>query len=401
MTPIRRLRLLSLLPLLLVSLLSPEDALSQARIIGGTKASPDTYPWMGALATKGATSLYYRQFCGASLISPDWVITAAHCVEGKIPSQLQVAVGLTNLDDPSSAELRSVRGIFIHPQYTDRDGDELNDIALLLLSSPIDTIQPILMATVPNPVPLGTSLRALGWGNTKSALGYPQELRMVDLNLVSIAVARRAYRSNLLDARHLAAMASGRDTCDGDSGGPLFKSGVDGGSDLLVGLTSYGLECAQRNIPGIYTNVGNYSTWTQVFLNSPTIGQPAISVLGRGYLIPNRSRALSAIRGTDFGPALTGKQTRVRAFSVRNPGATALSISSVTCSNPAFSLAGSMRYVLPGRSSVFRIRYRVPKASQNRRVRLSNSRLTIRNNSPNDPSYGFSLRARYRSSGGR
>jgi secreted trypsin-like serine protease len=373
----------------------PSLSLGQARIVGGTKAPANTYRWIVALAEADGGSLYDRQFCGASLISPDWVLTAAHCVEGEVASRIQVVVGLSDLENTSSAQIRGVRGIYMHPAYADVQGDLLNDIALLLLDAPVTTITPISYARSPSTAFPGMTVRAIGWGDTLATPRYPTELRMVDLDIVSIDFANRAYGVSRYDSRHLAAMAAGKDTCSGDSGGPLFDTdGGPGGSPLLLGITSFGLDCAQRGIPGIYANVGNFATWIDGFLEfDSSASDPSMALLGNGERIPSGSPFPKAGNLTDFGRPVPGGRSRVRRFVVSNvEGSIPLSISGVRFSNRAFTAISYPRYLFGGSSGVVGVRYRAPSSWRGGR---SQARMYILNNDPANPFYTVTLRARY------
>ncbi len=370
----------------------PTALRGQARIVGGTKAPEDTYQWIAALADAGSASLFQRQFCGATLIAPDWVLTAAHCVDDTTAPRLQVVVGLTDLNDTSGAEIRGVKGIYIHPNYSESSrGDLFSDIALLLLDSPITTIDPISFAPAPFNAPAGTLLRALGWGDTQASPRYPTELQMVDLNLVSLSSANRHYGGNL-DRRHLAAMTAGKDTCSGDSGGPLFdEDGGPGGVPLLVGLTSYGIRCAS-SYPGIYANVGNFAGWIHTFRAQPTVGAPTLQVKGNSTILRNNAKA-NRKAGSDFGRALRPKRTAVRKFTIVNPGGgIPLSIYKTKSANRHFQILAAPNYVLSGGTATLRVRFRAPSTARNGKKK---GRVTITSNAPG-PVHRINLSARYK-----
>lgn len=383
---------LALLAALLTAFLVPSEARTQERIVGGTKTPVDTYKWIVALANTGSPSLFYRQFCGASLIAPDWVLTAAHCVEGETAGRLQVVVGLTDLEDTSSAEIRGVKGIFRHPGFRDLGGDLVNDMALLLLDSPVNSITPVAYARSATAAPVGSMVRALGWGDTRSNPRYPTELHQVDLKLVPMATARRSYRSRVLNARHLAAMASGKDTCSGDSGGPIFDLDGQSGNPLLVGVTSYGIDCAVPEIPGIYANVGNYGSWLDAFLAQPLAGDPDLSVYGIGRHIANGTTSVTRSNGTNFGRPVRARRTVRKRFVLTNPGGAPLAIDRIHTTNRKFRVAAAPSYVFSGGSALVTISFRHPGSS---RRGLAKGRLIIRSNDPDAPTYSFSLLARY------
>jgi secreted trypsin-like serine protease len=379
---------------LVVTMATPFAAHGQSKIVGGTKAADGAYPWMVAIAEKSGRNLFDRQFCGGSLIAPDWVLTAAHCMEGEVPWGIEVVAGFTDLEDTSSAEVRGVRAIFIHPGYADVQGDLLNDVALILLDSPITNITPVAYSRSVAPVPIGDPVRAIGWGDTESSPRFPTELQMVDLSLDSISTARRVYASNRLDSRHLAAIAPGKDTCGGDSGGPLFDLDGDMGDPLTIGITSYGLNCAQRGVPGIYANVGNYVAWIDAFLAEPTVGDPLAEVTGNGLSIPSRTLSVSPQTGTHYGARVRAGRTRTRSFGISNAnGAIPLSIHSVRVSNRNFTATSSPGYLLSGQSGVFTIRYRAPFSF---RRGTSKGIVTIVTSDPVTPFYSFGVQARYR-----
>jgi secreted trypsin-like serine protease len=376
-------------------LTAPLPGGAQTKIVGGTKATGGDYPWMAAIANTTGGSLFDRQFCGGSLIAPDWILTAAHCMEGEVAEGVQILVNFTDLDDSAGAEIRGVKGIYIHPSFTDIKGDLYNDVALILLDAPINTVTPIEVATSPVAVTVGAAVRAIGWGDTKGSPRYPNELQEVDLAIESIITARRVYGVSNLDNRHLAAAANGKDTCAGDSGGPLFD--IDGGgggiNPLLVGLTSYGLGCAVRNVPGIYTNVGNYIAWINAFLAQPTDVDAVASVSGRGIAIPNGTFSTSTLAGTNFGRRVRPGRTVVRQFSISNAsGSLPLSVPFARTSGKSFSVRSSPPYVMGGSSGVISVAYRAPFSYRRGR---SKTVLSIRTNDPTAISYYFRIQAKY------
>ncbi len=376
-------------------LLAPRWSSAQvtAKIVGGSKAPTDTYRWIVALADVGSRSLFSRQFCGASLIDRDWVLTAAHCVDDQVPQTLQVVVGLTDLDDTSNAEIRGVRGIYIHPSYVKRNGNLYGDIALILLEDPVTNITPIEINRTASDALPGLQVRALGWGDTLSTPRFPTELRMVDLNLVSNSISNQVYGG--IDNRHLSARAEGKDTCSGDSGGPLFdEDGAPGADPLLVGITSFGIDCAQKSYPGIYTNVSTYASWIDSFLAQPTVGDPELSVSGRGFAVPAGSSFVSRLNGTNFGSPVRGGRSRIQRFALTNgSGGVPLSINASGATNSLFKINSKPKYLFQDATGLLNLRYRAPLTARRGKSR---SLIRIITNDPARPTYVFNVLAKFK-----
>lgn len=238
----------------------------QQRVVGGKDAVAGSYPWMVALLSSANPDNYDAQFCGGSLVHPYWVVTAAHCVEGTPPDQVEVLLGGHDLSDSSAGTRIPVAEIIIHPDYTATNSDA--DVALVRLEMPAgpewETLPLIDDAALEAP---GTLARALGWGDTTGDGVFPEILQEVDLPLVDFAVANatEAHAGALLESMLAAGVAEGGiDTCGGDSGGPLV---IPTGSDVgwaLAGITSFGIGCAEPDSYGIYAKV---SMFRRFFMN--------------------------------------------------------------------------------------------------------------------------------------
>lgn len=245
------------------------------RIVGGSSVhDPAKYPWMAALVESGSQDYNQTQFCGGTLIHPEWVLTAAHClkdiVENSIsPSTVGVLLGTTDLSQPASGyELIPSRQFHIHPDYDYSTQD--NDIALIRLSrrskqSPVGSLAADDADTQP-----GLSCTVTGWGETQPQLrSYPSLLQEVELPIVANAICDAGMSApgyvteNMICAGFA---AGGKDSCFGDSGGPLARK-TDSGGYLLAGVVSWGEGCAQAGAYGVYTKVSRYRSWIDGLLH--------------------------------------------------------------------------------------------------------------------------------------
>jgi len=254
----------------------PEDP----RIVGGVPADPGEWPWQVALVGGNATNLYNGQFCGGSLVSPQWVVTAAHCVNDikNNPSQVDIVAGIYNLQNPAPGyQRRDVAQIIVHPQYNPSTSDK--DIALLRLFSPVTlggsgATKTQAIPLVPSSIGalVGIDSWVTGWGNTSgSGQQYPTQLYEVSVPIISNAICNNASHYNgEITANMLCAGfdAGGKDSCQGDSGGPLVID--NGGQWQLAGVVSWGYGCAEPYLPGVYTRVSNFTTWVNSYVQTAT-----------------------------------------------------------------------------------------------------------------------------------
>jgi secreted trypsin-like serine protease len=239
---------------------------SAARIIGGTKADIGKYPWMTALIYSGENA-YDGQFCGGALIAPQWVVTAAHCIEDLSVGDLEVLIGQNQLTG-SDGERIVVDRILPFPGYD--SANDFGDIALLHLIEP-STQEPIGIVyrtdlSLFMPFEAAT---IIGWGNISSfGYNYPDDLIEAEVMMLPFWFGRFVYGDDFIPPAMLVAgyPRGGIDSCDGDSGGPLVVYNKNKNDWLLVGITSWGTGCAMPRAPGVYTNVLIFSRWINRFL---------------------------------------------------------------------------------------------------------------------------------------
>jgi trypsin len=218
---------------------------------------------MAGLTVDGAD----RPFCGGSFIAPDVVLTAAHCLDDAFEAQLRVSAGLQRRSDHWNAPTIPVRAVVSHPDFT-QVGDA--DVALLFLDD-YDRgglphpVEPIALETRPD-FPEASDdpmLSAIGWGQT-SSFGRltDDELQEVRIPAIPLETCKTAAEYESVHERVICAgefERGGADSCQGDSGGPLI---AERGDELtLVGLTSWGIDCAQKRQPGVYTRIASYGDW--------------------------------------------------------------------------------------------------------------------------------------------
>ncbi|XP_014108291.1 PREDICTED: acrosin-like [Pseudopodoces humilis] len=236
------------------------------RIVGGTGALPGAWPWMVSIQYPWRSG--FEHWCGGSLITAEWVLTAAHCFDKfeKI-GILNVVIGVTQLTQPGpEAQVRRIKKLFRHENY--RRSDITNDIALLELDEPVQCSPYIQLACVAEPALRVSELQncwIAGWGSTtKGGQDSSDHLQEAKVQLIDVQLCNSSgwYAGKIHTHNLCAGYPQGNiDTCQGDSGGPLMCQDNNADSWWVVGVTSWGKGCARAKLPGVYTSTQYFYDW--------------------------------------------------------------------------------------------------------------------------------------------
>lgn len=251
-----------------------------SRIVGGTESLPGQWPWLVGLHG-GEDEVF---FCGGVLISEYWVLSAAHCVGNRTNTEgWTVHLGLTRRTaSPVFVRRRGVAVIIKHPDFN-LNGSYENDIALLLLSEPVnfdEFLRPVCLPPRDLYLPEKTMCTVVGWGRSSydDMTDYMDVINEVEVPVVNHSLCSQWYSPHSLtigDNILCAGFPEGeKDSCQGDSGGPLMcrhplstNAGSSGSTSsgsgpwFVAGIVSMGIQCAQPNLPGLYTTVSAYRGW--------------------------------------------------------------------------------------------------------------------------------------------
>ncbi|KAG6797175.1 transmembrane protease serine 9 [Apis mellifera caucasica] len=246
-----------------------------AKLVGGQNAIPHEFPWMVSISRKGG------HFCGGTILNSKYVLTAAHCLcssTSVIPTnQLRISLGEYNLkgpEIPASKEERVVNAI-LHPGH--KCGKYADDIAILELARPIIWSESVKPACLPVATGKpgystfnGELAKAAGWGwfgEDRSKYKRADVLQKVEVRVIENNICREWYasqgKSTRVESKQMCAghEEGGRDSCWGDSGGPLMITSHLNGNVMVVGIVSSGVGCARPRLPGVYTRVSEYISW--------------------------------------------------------------------------------------------------------------------------------------------
>lgn len=221
------------------------------RIVGGHATTIEAFPWIATMQRFGG----HR--CGVAIISTTRLLTAAHCTVGIPASGIQIRAGSTN--SQAGGQFVQPTNIINHAQYN--VGAQFNnDIATIWI--PALSFAPAGVSAIGLPlqgaaVATGAIANVAGWGSLCWQCAGTNMLRFVGVPVVTNAQCAANYGAGRITAGMLCAgfPQGGQDACQGDSGGPLNIGGT------LVGIVSWGQQCALANFPGVYARVPFFRNW--------------------------------------------------------------------------------------------------------------------------------------------
>ncbi|XP_015982178.1 neutrophil elastase [Rousettus aegyptiacus] len=241
--------------ILLAALLGGPTLASE--IVGGQQARPHAWPFMASLQRRGS------HFCGGTLVAPNFVMSAAHCVNSMNSQTVQVVLGAHNLRRRERTQQTfAVQRVF--ENGFDRT-NLLNDIVLLQLNGSATINANVRVARLPRQdqgVGNGVRCLAMGWGQLGTNQPPPRVLQQLNVTVVT-AQCRPTNVCTMVPGRRAG-------ICFGDSGGPLVCNGVVHGIDsFIVG------RCGSGVYPDAFAPVAQYADWIESVIRGPS-DQPSV-----------------------------------------------------------------------------------------------------------------------------
>lgn len=216
-------------------------------IVGGTPVAPGEAPY--AVSLRNSRNFH---FCGGTIINERTIVTAGHCVYDN-NDQIYVYTGTLSI---SGGTKRTVQSVKLHPNY--HRGPVMNDVALLILSTPIhfdSNVQPVPLATA-KPTP-GTRGLIVGWGQIGATRPASSDLLKAEVPVIDDNQCRSYHGTTAITDNQLCTFAGqGVGGCMGDSGGGFVANGQ------LAGIISWGRPCA-AGYPDVLTSIHDVNSWIQ------------------------------------------------------------------------------------------------------------------------------------------
>lgn len=294
-------------------------------IVGGTTTQITSVPWQVSLQDAQG-----GHFCGGSIVTPTWIVTASHCLSGGAPPPARVVAGISRLSQSAAGQIKQVKRVIVYPGFTDPTTGK--DAALIELTTPltldginVKAIRPITARSPAALTAVGVMTTVSGWGATvEGGATLPDQLLSVQVPIVPLTAANTAYNMTITaDQLPAGVAAGGKDSCQGDSGGPLIV--MNGTEPMLAGIVSWGEGCARANTPGLYARVGSFATWMDGFAGGPPTAVAGADVtVGKGEPV---NLDATASTDTGFGEITSYAWTQVGGAPVTLAGADAMNAS--------------------------------------------------------------------------
>ncbi|CAH1402819.1 unnamed protein product [Nezara viridula] len=232
----------------------------KGRIVGGTKALPNEYPWMVMLVKGNSRDV----LCGGSIINTKVAITAAHCVhDSRSNTKLNIIAGTSDVNKPG--QIVPVSRWIEHEAYYSPEYEAfqtVNDIALLLLAKPLQfnpNVGPVCMPTG-NYNLKNKWVKLIGWGQLGAFLPATRQLMETDVRALPFRKCQKEF-SLKAPQTQICIHAPGTGACMGDSGGPVTYLDPETNRYTLVGLVSFGSAFCDSIEPTVTTNVAAFLPW--------------------------------------------------------------------------------------------------------------------------------------------
>ncbi|XP_023700030.1 complement factor D-like [Paramormyrops kingsleyae] len=224
-------------------------------ITGGKESVPHSRPYMASIQRNG------KHECGGFLVAEQWVMSAAHCfLQGT--DGVKIVLGAHSLTKPEESKQEfSIDTVYKHAAFSLANYD--SDIALVKMTSKAnmnDAVSALEFQRTGEALPQpGDVVTSAGWGSLNNLGLRPDTLQEVDVEvIVSNLCSRGDYYGLKFTSNMICAAKKRKDTCDGDSGGPLLYQNV------AVGVTSNGgKKCGTLKKPGLYTIISNFTDWIE------------------------------------------------------------------------------------------------------------------------------------------